>query len=70
MLMTEHEINGASILNSKERTVGLGPGIQLGGRGLWFRANAYMETGVRDRSSGTKVTFCISKVLAAEKAQP
>ena len=68
--LTEHEINGASILNSKERTVGLGPGIQLGGRGLWFRANGYMETAVRDRPSGIKVTFRISKAVAAEKVQP
>jgi hypothetical protein len=62
--LTEHEINGASILNSKERTVGLGPGIQLGGRGLWFRANNYMETAVRDRPSGIRVAFRISKALA------
>jgi hypothetical protein len=61
--LTEHEINGARILNSRERTVGLGPGIQLGGRGLWFRANSYMETAVRDRPSGIRVTFRISKAL-------
>jgi hypothetical protein len=61
--LTEHEINGAGILNSRERTVGLGPGIQLGGRGLWFRANGYMEMAVRDRPSGIKVTFRISKTL-------
>jgi hypothetical protein len=59
-----------SILNSKERTVGLGPGIQLGGRGLWFRANGYVEMAVRDRPSGIKVTFRISKAVAAEKVQP
>jgi hypothetical protein len=64
--LTDHEINGASIANSKERTVGLGPGIQLGGRGLWFRLNGYIETDVRNRPSGIKVTFRVSKALAAE----
>jgi hypothetical protein len=29
--------------DSKERTVGLGPGVQFGGQGIWFRVNAYME---------------------------
>jgi hypothetical protein len=62
---TDHQIDGVSIANSKERTVGLGPGIQIGGRGLWFRVNSYIETGVRNRPSGIKVTFRISKALAA-----
>jgi len=64
---TDDQINGASVANSKERTVGLGPGIQLGGDGLWFRVNSYMETGVRNRMSGTKVEFRISKVLGGGK---
>ena len=64
--LTDDKINGASFANSKERTVGLGPGIQLGGRGLWFRVNGYMETGVRNRPSAIKVTFRVSKALAAE----
>jgi len=64
--LTDDKINGAGFANSKERTVGLGPGIQLGGRGLWFRVNGYMETGVRNRPSGIKVTFRVSKALAAE----
>jgi hypothetical protein len=64
--LTDDKINGASFANSKERTVGLGPGIQLGGRGLWFRLNGYMETSVRNRPSGIKVTFRVSKALAGE----
>jgi hypothetical protein len=52
--------------NSKESTVGLGSGIQLGSRGLWFRVNGYMETDVRNRASGIKVVFRISRALAAE----
>ena len=40
--LTNHEINGVAVPNSKERTVGLGPGIQLGGRGIWFRVNSYI----------------------------
>jgi hypothetical protein len=57
-------VNGQA--NSKESTVGLGPGIQLGNRGLWFGVNGNMETDVRNRPSGIKVAFRISKALAAE----
>lgn len=64
--LTDHEVDGQSLANSKERTVGLGPGIQLSSSGLWFRVNGYMETDVRNRPSGIKVTFRISKALAAE----
>jgi hypothetical protein len=49
-----------------ERTIGLGPGIQLQGRGLWFRLNGYLETDVRNRASAIKVTFRVSKTLAGE----
>ncbi len=68
--LTDHQINGAAVPNSKERTVGLGPGIQLGGRGIWFRVNSYMETDVRNRPSGIKVTFRISKALQTGKSEP
>jgi hypothetical protein len=61
--LTNHEINGVAIPNFKERTVGLGPGIQLGGQGIWFRMNSYIETDVRNRPSGVKVTLRISKTL-------
>ena len=65
--LTDHEIDGVAIPNSKERTVGLGPGIQLGGQGIWFRVNSYIETDVRNRPSGVKVTLRLSKTLAAKK---
>ena len=60
---TDHRINDMAVPNSKERTVGLGPGIQLSGQGIWFRLNAYWETDVRNRPSGVKVTLRISKAL-------
>ena len=56
-----------AVPNSKERTVGLGPGIQLGGQGIWFRVNSYIETDVGNRPSGVMVTLRISKALAAKK---
>ena len=59
--LTSHEINGVAMPNSKERTVSLGPGIQLGGRGIWFRVNGYIETDVRNRPSGIKVTQVASQ---------
>jgi hypothetical protein len=68
--ITDHEINGVAIPNSKERTVGLGPGIQLGGQGIWFRLNSYIETDVRNRPSGIKVTFRVSKAVPTEQSQP
>ena len=68
--LTDHQINGREVLNSRERTVGLGPGIQLSSRTIWFRLNGYMETDVHNRPSGIKVTFRISKVLPRAKAQP
>lgn len=67
--LTDHEIDGVAIPNSKERTVGLGPGIQLGRQGIWFRVNGYVETDVRSRPSGIKVTFRISKAVPTAEHQ-
>jgi hypothetical protein len=61
--VTDHRINNVDVPYSRERTVGLGPGLQLGGHDIWFRLNGYMETDVRNRPSGAKVTFRISKAL-------
>ncbi|HVR23673.1 MAG TPA: transporter [Candidatus Polarisedimenticolia bacterium] len=68
--LTDHDINGINVRNSKERTVGLGPGIQLGGGTIWFRLNGYIETDVHNRPSGIMVTFRISKVLPTKEPQP
>ena len=64
--LTENQINGAGVPGSTERTVGLGPGIQIAGKDIWFRVNSYMETAVRNRPSGFKVTFRISKALPSK----
>jgi anthranilate 1,2-dioxygenase (deaminating, decarboxylating) large subunit len=68
--LTDHAINGISVADSKERTVGLGSGAQVGGKGLWLRVNSYIETDVRNRPSGIKVTFRISKTLGARQPEP
>jgi len=68
--VTDHRINNIDVPYSKERTVGLGPGLQLGGRDIWFRLNGYMETAVRNRPSGVKVTFRISKALPTTRELP
>jgi hypothetical protein len=68
--LTDHRINGENVPNSKERTVGLGPGVQFGGNGLWFRVNSYIETDVRNRPAGIKVTFRISKALPTRGPKP
>jgi hypothetical protein len=65
--VTDHRINNVDVPDSRERTVGLGPGLQLGGRDIWFRLNGYLETDVRNRPSGVKVTFRISKALPAKE---
>ena len=62
---TDHRINHVAIPDSTERTVGLGPGIQVGGQGVWFHLNGYLETDVRNRPSGVKVTMRISKAMPA-----
>jgi len=68
--LTDHQIDDEDVPNSKERTVGLGPGVQFGGDGLFFRVNSYIETDVRNRSAGTRVTFRISKALPTRKPKP
>jgi hypothetical protein len=67
--VTDHKIDDADVPGSKERTVGLGPGIQLTGREIWFRLNGYIETDVHNRPSGIMVTFRISKVIPAKEPQ-
>ena len=67
--LTDHQINGGDVRNSRERTVGLGPGIQLGGRTVWFRLNGYLETDVHNRPSGIRVTFRISKTVPSKEPQ-
>lgn len=64
---TDHQINGVAVPNSRERTVGLGPGIQIGGGTIWFHLNGYVETDVRNRPSGVRVVFRISKTLPTKK---
>jgi hypothetical protein len=68
--VTDHQVNGISVPNSRERTVGIGPGIQFSGRDIWFRLNSYVETDVRNRPSGIKVTFRVSKALSTAEPQP
>jgi hypothetical protein len=62
---TDDKIDGEAISPSRERTVGLGPGMQLSGRGIWFRVNSYLETAVRNRPSGIALTLRITKVFGA-----
>jgi hypothetical protein len=68
--LTDHQINGSDVPNSRERTVGLGPGIQFGSGPVWFHLNSYIETDVRNRPSGIMVTFRISKVIQTKAPQP
>ncbi len=68
--LTDHQINGQDVPNSKERTVGLGPGVRFGGDGLFFSVNGYIETDVRNRPEGIRVTFRISKTFASREAKP
>jgi len=68
--LTDHQINGQDVPNSKERTVGLGPGVRFGGDGLFFSVNGYIETDVRNRAAGTRVTFRISKTFPNRESKP
>ena len=60
---TDNRINGLDVPHSEERTIGIGPGLQFGGHDTWFRLNSYIETDVRNRPTGIRVTFRISKAL-------
>lgn len=64
--VTDHKIDGSSVPDSLGRTVGLGPGLQLGGRDIWFHLNSYLEKDVPNRPSGIKVTFRVSKSAEQE----
>jgi hypothetical protein len=68
--LTDHQIDGENVPNSKERTVGIGPGLELSGHGTWFYLNSYMETDVRNRPAGVRVTFRISKALPLRRPKP
>jgi hypothetical protein len=67
--LTDHQIDGRNVSDSKERTIGLGPGIQLGGGTIWFRLNGYLETDVHNRPSGVRVTFRIFKTVPSKEPQ-
>jgi len=61
--VTDDKVNGIAVPNSRERTVGLGPGIQIQSRNIWYHLNAYQETDVRNRASGVKVVARITIAL-------
>ena len=67
--VTDHKIDNTDIPGSRERTVGLGPGIQLSGRNIWIRLNSYIETDVHNRPSGIKVTFRVSKAIPSRESR-
>jgi hypothetical protein len=68
--LTDDQINGQDVPNSKERTVGLGPGVRFGEDGLFFSVNSYIETGVRNRPEGIRVTFRITKTFPSRGSKP
>jgi hypothetical protein len=68
--LTDDQINGQNVPNSKERTIGLGPGVRFGGDSLFFSVNGYIETDVRNRPAGTRVTFRISKTFPSREVKP
>lgn len=61
--ISDDRVNGASIANSRERVVGLGPGMELGGKGTWLFVNSYFEADVQNRSQGVAVSFDLRKTL-------
>ena len=63
--VTDDKINGVAVPNSRERTVGLGPGIQIHSLNMWYNLHAYQETDVRNRFSGFKIAARFSIALPA-----
>ncbi|MDR3763884.1 MAG: transporter [Acidobacteriota bacterium] len=66
---TDHRENGIALANSRERVFGLGPGVELGGKGTWLWVNAYIETGAQNRPQGAAVSFDFRKVFSLERKQ-
>jgi hypothetical protein len=63
--MTDDRVDGIGVPNSRERTVGLGPGIQIHSQNIWYNLHAYEETDVRNRPSGWKVAARVTLALPA-----
>lgn len=61
--LTEDKVDGQSQVNSKERVLGIGPGMKLSGSGVSLYLNSYFETRAENRLEGTKVVFRLSKVF-------
>jgi hypothetical protein len=64
--LTDDRINGVAVSNSLERTVGLGPGIQIRSQNTWYHLDLYKETNVRNRPSGLKVAARFTLALPTE----
>jgi len=63
--VTDDRVNGIAVPNSRERTVGLGPGLQIHSQNIWYNLHAYQETDVRNRPSGWKMAARITLALPA-----
>jgi hypothetical protein len=58
--LTDDQMNGHTIANSKERVFGVGPGLVYNRDKFWIYLNSYFETGAENRPEGTKVTLRFS----------
>jgi hypothetical protein len=63
--LTDDKVNGITVPNSLERTVGLGAGLQIRRQNIWYHLNAFKEADVRNRPSGWKVAARITLALPA-----
>lgn len=61
--LTDHQIDGRDIANSKEQVFAIGPGISYAAKGQFFNLNAYFESNAENRTEGTNITLRYSKVF-------
>jgi hypothetical protein len=61
--ITDDEIDGADISNSRERVFGIGPGIRWKQGNSALTANGYIETGARDRPQGARFSLRYSRLF-------
>jgi hypothetical protein len=62
--ITDNKINGLSDPRSRERVIGLGPGMELHAtKSFWIYAHIYFETDVRNRPQGTSYVLQLSKTF-------
>ncbi len=61
--ITRHKMGGHKVNNSKERVVGIGPGLYFRDKSIFLYLNTFFESAVENRAEGMKVNLRFKKVF-------